>query len=59
MSGGLRGTFQPTIESPMLRSMTEAEFACEERRFKDARNALQRLDQSALAVRCYWTAVVL
>jgi hypothetical protein len=39
--------------------MTEAEFARQERRCKDARDTLQRLDRSALAVRRNWAAVVL
>ena len=59
MPARLSGTSQPAIESPILSSMTKAEFALEDYRFKDARDALQQLDRSALAVRHYWAAVVL
>lgn len=59
MPAGLRDTSQRAMESPILRSMIKTEFALEESRFKDARDALQQVDRSTLAVLPCWAAVVL
>ena len=56
MHAGRRDTSQHAIESPILRSMTEAEFALEERRFEGTQDLLQQVDESALAVRYYRAA---